>query len=83
MKVTPTNTSMETSVNDNTIGSIEEGIEETGETGETGEDDEDTNKQYLLGHTLDTFSLMKKRIPSFIFSIHLLLYSSIFDEYND
>ena len=26
---------------------------------------------------------MKKRIPSFIFSIHLLLYSSIFDEYND
>jgi len=44
--------------------------------------DNETSKNKLLGHTLDTFSIMRKRIPNFIFSIHLLLYSNIFDEYN-
>ena len=41
-----------------------------------------SNKTNALGNMLNIMSIMRQHIPNFIFSIHLLLYTNIFSDYD-
>ena len=81
MKIRPQTKSKQTHIiRSNTLPSNLEPINEIDNSLYTNDNNNKTTNK-LVNHAIDIFSLMKDKVPSFIFSMHLFLYSFIFVKY--